>query len=84
MSSSCPTTWETLVRTILKAISSSPIISNLNKTIIRANSESNNHSFIITTGFWVSLVFILVFEGFVYLFGDRLTVENQAFSDGRL
>lgn len=55
-----------------------------NKTIIRANSESNNHSFIITTGFWVSLVFILVFEGFVYLFGDRLTVENQAFSDGRL
>lgn len=29
MSSSCPTTWDTLVRTILKAISSSPMISNL-------------------------------------------------------
>lgn len=29
MSSNCPTTWDTLVRTILKAMSSSPMISNL-------------------------------------------------------
>ncbi len=39
MSSNWPTTWDTFVRTILKAISSSPMISNLSN---RGNVSSSN------------------------------------------
>lgn len=48
MSSNWPTTWDTFVRTILKAISSSPMISNLSnrKNVSRSNSKARQGEYL--------------------------------------
>lgn len=93
MSSNWPTTWDTFVRTILKAISSSPMISNLsNRGWVssgnsRAGQEERLHFYDISdyqNVAKISLVLILVSEGFVDTFCDGLAMDDEAFCDRRL
>lgn len=93
MSSNWPTTCDTFVRTILKAISSSPMISNLSN---RAQVSSSNrrggqeeHLNFYCMPDWriiakISLVFILVSESFVDTVCDWLAMEDEAFCHRRL
>lgn len=96
MSSNWPTTWDTLVRTILKAISSSPIISNLLrnqglrvKYLLQLLGPICKywHKFVyrskLQRNYWKkhSLVFILVSECFVNPFCNGFAVKDQAFCD---
>lgn len=83
MSSNWPTTWDTFVLTILNAISSSPMISNLYGQSTGAINNGN----VAATALMLkqlSLVLILVFEGFVDAFKHGLAMENQALRDRRL
>lgn len=84
MSSSCPTTWETLVRIILKAISSSPIISNLKQKQdlpSRTAPVQLKRVYICKQVMKGLLVFVLVPEGFVYPLCDGFAVDDQTFCD---
>lgn len=86
MSSNCPTTCDTFVRTILKAISSSPIISNLFPTASDGLISNRRSGVTSQSGDDVrdSLVLVLIFEGFVDALCDGFAVEDEAFGDWRL
>lgn len=92
MSSNWPTTWDTFVRTILKAISSSPMISNLsNRAHVSSNSKAKQGEYLNfntlsdkLTAHKILLVLILLSEGFVDAFCDGLAMEDEAFGDRRL
>lgn len=93
MSSNWPTTWDTFVLTILKAISSSPMISNLSNrgrvssSNSRAGQEEHLNLYYMSDRQNVAkilLVLILVSEGFVDTFCDGLAMEDEAFCDRRL
>lgn len=85
MSSNWPTTWDTFVRTILKAISSSPMISNLpDRGHVSQEGRISENQYNVGRTRENLLVFILVPEGFVDALCDGFAVEDEAFCDGRL
>lgn len=85
MSSNWPTTWDTFVLTILNAISSSLMISNLSNRVHVAISDGKIIVFSPNVAVAEpSLVLILVFEGFVDTFNHGFAVEDEAFGDRRL
>lgn len=90
MSSNWPTTWETLVRIILNAMSSSPIISNLEgkvKWLFVMKPWQNQTSEQIIGAWVIGLtlpVFILILVSFPYQISYRFTISYQLLGHRRL
>lgn len=84
MSSNWPTTWDTFVLTILNAISSSPMISNLPSRGAATISNASATVKEVNLKEESSLVLVLVFEGFVDAFSHGFAMEDEALRDRRL